>query len=90
MNVGEEIVSAYLEFIKGCEFTQKNLQNPDIQGEIDVIGINLETKEVYVCEVAIHLETGFQYTKDAQPNRLAKTVEKFSKDIEYTRKYFPD
>ena len=64
MNTGEEIVSAYLQHIKGCEFIQQNLYTPDVQGEIDVVGIDLHKKIVYFCEVAIHLQTGLQYVKD--------------------------
>ena len=90
MNIGEEIVSAYLQYIKHCEFIQKNLYTPDAQGEIDVVGINLESKELYICEVAIHLPTGLQYVKNNQPNNVKKLVEKFSKDIEYANKYFQD
>ncbi|KAA3647123.1 MAG: hypothetical protein DWQ07_06400 [Chloroflexi bacterium] len=90
INVGEEIVSAYLEYIKGCEFVQRNLYTPDVQGEIDVVGIDLETKSLYVCEVAIHLQTGLQYVKNSQPNNVNKLTDKFSKDIEYANRYFPD
>jgi len=61
-----------------------------VQGEIDVVGINLETKTIYVCEVAIHLVTGLQYVKESQPNNFNKLTEKFSKDIDYTSKYFPN
>jgi len=89
-NLGEELVASYLEYIKGCEFIQKNLYTPDVQGEIDVVGINLESREIYVCEVAIHLTTGLRYVKNKQPNNVDKLTEKFSKDIEYANKYFPD
>jgi Holliday junction resolvase-like predicted endonuclease len=90
VNLGEEIVAAYLQYIKGCEFIQQNLYTPDVQGEIDVVGIDLETKTIYVCEVAVHLVTGLQYVKNSQPNNVNKLTEKFSRDIEYTNKYFPD
>lgn len=90
MNIGEEIVSSYLEYIKKCEFIQKNLYTTDLQGEIDVVGIDLNSKTIYICEAAIHLITGLQYTKENQPNNVNKLVDKFSKDIEYARKYFPD
>ncbi len=90
MNIGEELVAAYLQHIKGCEFTQQNLYTPGVQGEIDVVGINLAKKSIYVCEVAIHLSTGLLYTKNAKPNNVAKLTEKFSRDIEYAEKYFPD
>lgn len=55
MNVGEELVSAYLQHILGCDFTQQNLYTIDSQGEIDVVGLNLKDRSVYICEVAIHL-----------------------------------
>jgi hypothetical protein len=83
-NLGEEIVAAYLQYIKGCEFIQQNLYTPDVQGEIDVVGIDLETETIYVCEVAIHLSTGLYYV----PSNVTKLTEKFSKDIEYANKYF--
>jgi hypothetical protein len=90
LNIGEEIVAAYLQYIKGCEFIQQNLYTTDVQGEIDVVGIDLESKTIYVCEVAVHLITGIQYVKGNQPNNLNKITEKFSRDIEYTQKYFRD
>lgn len=90
MNIGEEIVAAYLQYIKQCEFTQQNLYTPDTQGEIDVVGINLKTKKLYVCEVAIHLTTGLMYVKNGKTNNVNKLTEKLSKDIEYAQKYFPD
>ncbi len=40
-NPGEEFVGEYLRHIRGCEFVQYNLQTTDVQGEIDVIGINM-------------------------------------------------
>ncbi|GIK21363.1 MAG: hypothetical protein RBT56_14015 [Ignavibacteriaceae bacterium] len=89
MNIGEELVSDYLQYIKRCEFVQKNLYTEDVQGEIDVVGINLKTRTVYICEVAIHLVTGLQYVHNKQPNNVNKLTDKFSKDIEYARKYFP-
>ena len=88
MNIGEELVGDYLQFIKGCEFVQKNLYTESVQGEIDVVGINLKDKIVYLCEVAIHLVTGLQYTLNNRPNNVDKLVTKFSKDIEYARTYF--
>lgn len=89
-NVGEEIAGEYLKWCKGCEFITYNLTTPDIQGEIDVFAMNLKKKEVYVCEVATHLETGLQYVKDNQPDNVPRFIKKFSKDIEYAKKYFPE
>ena len=88
INVGEQLVASYLQHIKGCEFTQQNLYTIESQGEIDVVGINLKEKHVYVCEVAIHLTTGLQYVKNKRPNNIQKLTEKFSRDIDYANKYF--
>lgn len=91
MNVGEELVAAYLEHIKGCEFVQKNLYT-DEQGEIDVVGIDLSTKTVYVCEVALHLTSGLRYVnqKLKRPDTFNVLVKKFGRDITYANKYFAD
>jgi hypothetical protein len=90
MNVGEEIVMGYLQYVKKCDFVQSNLYTPDIQGEIDVVGIDINNKKIYVCEVAVHLITGLQYVKKKRPDNVNKLVDKFSKDIEYAGKYFPE
>ena len=91
-NPGEEIVGNYLKVRLGCEFVEYNLQTPDIQGEIDVVGINIKNKKLYVCEVATHLVTGMQYvdSKSNQPDNINRFVKKFVKDIAYANKYFPD
>ena len=57
MNIGEEIVSVYLQYIRGCEFIQQNLYTPDVQGEIDVVGINLKSKEL--CQNYIYVRLQF-------------------------------
>lgn len=90
LNVGEQLVSSYLRYIRKCDFIQTNLYTLDAQGEIDVVGINLKEKRVYVCEVAVHLTTGLQYVKEKRPNNVQKLVEKFSRDIEYARKYLTE
>ena len=90
MNVGEQLVSSYLRYIRKCDFIQTNLYTVDGHGEIDVVGINLKEKKVYVCEVAIHLTTGLQYVKDKRPNNVNKLVEKFTRDIAYARQYLAD
>ena len=87
-NPGEELVGEYLKIILGCDFVEYNLYTPDIQGEIDIVGINASKKELYVCEVATHLITGLQYVKDKQPDNVDRFVKKFSKNIEYANKYF--
>lgn len=89
MNIGEEICGEYLRHVRGCEFVQYNLKPPDVQAEIDVIGINLAKKTVYACEVAIHLITGLQYVKNSRPDNVQRLTTKFQKDIKYIKKAFP-
>lgn len=90
INVGEQLVASYLQFIRGCEFIQTNLYTVDSQGEIDVVGIDLKNGKVYLAEVAIHLTTGLQYVKDKRPNNVQKLTEKFSRNIDYANKYFTE
>ncbi|WP_149498467.1 hypothetical protein [Roseiconus lacunae] len=90
INVGEQLVASYLRYIRDCEFTQLNLYTVDTQGEIDVVGIDLETRRLFVCEVAVHLTTGLQYVKNKRPNNIAKLTQKFSRDIAYANRFFPE
>ena len=91
-NIGEEIVGAYLQHIKGCAFVQFNSPLLMEQGEIDVIGINLKDKLLYVCEVAIHLVTGLQYVdpKIKRPDNINRLTAKFRKDAKHAQIYFGD
>ena len=86
----EEIAGEYLKVIKGCEFIEYNLYTPDVQGEIDVVGIDVKNKRLYVCEVATHLITGLQYVTQATPDNVDRFLKKFRKNIPYANKYFPD
>ncbi|MFW5427087.1 MAG: hypothetical protein ACKE8R_07525 [Methylophagaceae bacterium] len=89
-NPGEEVAGEYLKIILGCDFVEYNLYTPDVQGEIDVVGINAKKNIVYICEVATHLITGLQYVKNKQPDNVNRFLKKFRKNIEYANKYFSD
>jgi hypothetical protein len=91
-NLGEEIVGEWLQIEQHCEFVQYNLQTRDIQGEIDVLGINIERHAIYICEVAIHLPTGLQYVdpKTKKVDNVGRFLKKFNKNIDYAEKYFSD
>lgn len=86
-NIGEEICGEYLKHIKNCEFITYNVTNPDIQGELDVVGINLKGRTIYICEVAIHTQ-GLQYVKNGKQDDYSRFISKFDKDIKYAKKYF--
>ncbi|WP_298539503.1 hypothetical protein [uncultured Aquimarina sp.] len=86
-NIGEEICGEYLSHILRCDFITYNIVNPDIQGEIDVVGIKLVDKKIYVCEVATHTG-GLQYVTNKRPDDYNRFYSKFKKDIEYAQTYF--
>lgn len=88
-NLGEEICGEYLQHILNCEFLSYNVINPDTQGETDVIGIRLQDKTVYVCEVAVHTG-GLQYVTGKRPDDFNRLKGKLDKDIQYAKKYFSD
>jgi len=89
-NPGEELAGSYLSKILGCSFVAFNLDTDIKQGEMDVVGINLDTNTIYFCEVAIHLG-GLHYVdpKIAQPDNVNKFLKKFENSISYAKKNFP-
>jgi len=87
-NPGEHLVGQYLRAVKKCDFVEYNLQTKFVQGEIDVVGINSVQKQIYICEVATHLETGLQYVKNNRPNNVERFKSKFTKNIEYAKRNF--
>lgn len=91
-NIGESLVGDYLKVILGCDFVEFNLYTPDVQGEIDVVGINAKAKKIYICEVATHLVTGLMYVnpKNKTPDNVDRFVKKFTKNIQYANKYFDE
>jgi|SRR5579863_3544317 len=88
MNVGEEICGEWLRHKKNCAFVQYGVKTQD-QGEIDVLGLDVDRRHVYACEVATHLG-GLQYvnTKESRPDNVKRLTGKFGRDIEYIGKYF--
>jgi len=87
---GEHLVGQYLREVLNCDFVEFNLQTKFVQGEIDVVGIDSTNNKVYICEVATHLETGLQYTKDSRPDNVNRFVKKFKKNIEYAKRNFQE
>ena len=73
---GEEIVGAWLRYLKGCDFVEYGVQIPGA-GEIDVVGLSLRDNRAYVCEVASHIH-GLQYK-----NNEATIVGKFKRAKQY-------
>ncbi|HRF95573.1 MAG TPA: hypothetical protein PLZ51_10275 [Aggregatilineales bacterium] len=88
-DIGEEIVGAWLRHVEGCDFVQYNVPTRKKQGEIDVVGLNLQTHIVYVCEVATHTQ-GLEYTRYGVTNTYNGLLKKFNVDIEYAKKYLSE
>lgn len=90
MNIGEELSGAYLKYIKHCDFVEYNVKDSVVRnGEIDIVGINIDKKTVYFCEVAIHLTTGLQYVSDRAANSQ-KIYEKFVRARDYAEQKYSD
>ncbi len=89
----EEFVGQYLTFVKNCDFVKYN--EPYIakikceekrknMGEADVIGININDKKLYICEVTAELQgmgdTNFQKYKKYEDDDENKSKNKFEKN----------
>ena len=81
----ELIVGAFLQHVFGCEIIQYNvrLAGGGLPGlsEFDVLGINLQQRKAWLCEVATHLG-GLNYGKGNQD-----TVSKIQKKLQSQRTY---
>ena len=86
-NIGEEFVGECLQALYKCDFVSYNLNNPLVQGEMDVVGISLSEETVYFCEVATHLITGIQYVKNKRPD-FQKIIDKFLRNKQYADQCF--
>jgi len=87
-SIGEYIVGAYLKLIKGCGVVDYNVKPPggglEGLGELDVIGLDFETKTAYICEVVTHLG-GINYgSYDETIKRIHK---KHQRQKQYARKH---
>lgn len=85
-DIGEEIVGAWLRHVEECDFVQYNVPTRRKQGEVDVLGLNLKTQTVYLCEVATHTQ-GLEYTKNGVKSTVETLEKKFLRDIEYAQTY---
>lgn len=90
-NIGEEICGEYLKHILECDFVSYNILTPGVQGEIDVVGVDLTKNMVYVCEVAIHTQ-GLSYVNHStrKTDDFNRFYAKFVKGINYANNKFPD
>lgn len=84
--IGELFVGAYLRIIQKCPLIQYNVMDDATggQGEIDVLGINYETRRLYVCEVLTHLD-GAQYVGRRDGKAYNATVDVLDKKFIHDR-----
>ena len=93
--IGEAFVGAYLRIVKKCPIVQYNIHDPHVggQGEIDVLGLDYETKALYACEVATHLG-GTLYSKTVAGRKVDYTIKtidaKLSHDRTFIARAFPE
>lgn len=76
IDIGEDLVGAYLREVIGCPLVQFNVRTGTSQGEIDVVGLKLkgaQVAEVWLCEVSTHTGGLGGYKGDA-PGKIKKKV----------------
>jgi len=57
IDIGEDLVGAYLRLVQGCDLVAFNTRTGKAQAEIDVIGVRLAhggPSDVWFCEVSTH------------------------------------
>jgi hypothetical protein len=57
IDIGEDLVGAFLSRVVGCPLVQFNVRTGFEQGEIDVVGLKLvgnRVDEVWLCEISTH------------------------------------
>lgn len=67
LDIGESLVGSYLRYIENCDFVHYETYDEG-QGELDVLGMRIPDKRVWLCEVAIHLD-GLEYGKGYEGSR---------------------
>jgi len=88
--IGESLVGAYLRLIRDCEivtYNQRLSRKPGEMGETDVIGLDLDSSTVYLCEVVTHLR-GLLYA-GGNEGSLRRIGEKLRRAAQYSARAFP-
>lgn len=86
--MGESLVGAYLRYGEACDFVVYGTQTEG-QGEIDVIGFQIEQRKVWLCEVATHLD-GLLYGSGGAAGTLAKVRQKVERALAFSDRMFPE
>ena len=88
VDIGEQIVGAYLRIINKCDYINYNVK-PNTTGletldEFDIVGFNFINSSVYMCEVTTHLN-GINY--GSYEKTIRKVNEKYKKQRKYAENY---
>lgn len=87
-DIGEYIVGAYLQYIKGCDYIIYNARPPGGKleglGELDVIGLDFKTQTAYLCEVTTWIQS-----QSLDVERLEKKFERQKNYAKKNLKAFP-
>jgi hypothetical protein len=87
VDIGEELVGAYLTEIKECDHVLYNVRAPGggLRGlkELDVIGLKFSNNTAYLCEVTTHLK-GLLIGK-GYDSTIRKIREKHQWQVEYAQ-----
>ncbi len=82
IEIGEYLVGAHLKVIEGCDVVDYHVRFGDDDAEaVDVVGVDLSDKTIYLCGVATHLGGLRVGTTNHE------TIEHVSEKIETFRKY---
>ena len=88
--IGEYVVGAYLKIILKCDYVDYNVRPSagglEGLGELDVVGIDLKNKKIYLCEVTTYLR-GVLYND--YKTTIKKIKEKYERQKSYAVKYLP-
>lgn len=89
-DIGEYFVGAYLQHFYDCDIINYNVKEnisktKTSQNEIDVIGIALKEKKVYLCEVKTHISG---YGPTGKDDRVDSTIKQFEFMEDFANKKF--
>lgn len=87
LDIGESLIGSYLRYIENCDFVHYQTYGEG-QGELDVIGMRLSDRRVWLCEVAIHL-AGLEYGKGYAGSR-DKVKQKLDRAETFAERLFSD
>jgi Holliday junction resolvase-like predicted endonuclease len=88
IDIGEDLVGAYLRMVVECQIVQFNVRTGIGQGEIDVIGLRVDENrivEAWFCEVSTHTGGLGGYQGDA----VGKMTKKLKSVRAYAKSTYP-